>query len=110
MQVLLGVGRPTLARVGLVREGEEWQLYFRPRVPWGRYDPMADAMFAEGDGVVTRRSGLGLALPQSTPELARRGLELRRAIAGVQFTPFEHRSMFEDEILRLALAEALSGP
>lgn len=109
MHVLLGVGRPTLARVGLVADGDEWRLYFRPRVPWGRYDPMAEAMFATGDGVVTRRSALGLAIPQCTPELAARGARLRQGIASFQFTPFEHRAMFEDPMLRLALAEVLAG-
>ncbi len=110
MTVMLGVTTPTLARAGLVREGDEWRLYFRPRVPWGRYDPMAEAMFAAGDGVVTRRSGLGLALPQSAPELAARGETLRRSLAGAHFTPFRHRAMFEDEVLRMALAEVLLPP
>lgn len=110
MHVLLGVSQPTLARVGLVQEGNEWTLHFRPRVPWGRYDPMAEAMFAVGDGVVTRRSGLGLPIPQSTPELLQRGHALRASIRSVQFTPFDHRNMFEDETLRLALAELLATP
>lgn len=108
--VMLGVRTPTLARVGLVQDGSEWQLLFKPRVPWGRYDPMAEAMFAAGDGIVTRRSGLGLPIAQSTPGLVAAGPAFRRAIRGVQFTPFEHRTMFEDDVLRLALAEALSEP
>ncbi len=108
--VMLGVRTPTLARVGLVQDGDEWQLLFRPRVPWGRYDPMAEAMFAAGDGIVTRRSGLGLPIAQSSADLIAAGQTFRRAIRTVQFTPFEHRTMFEDEVLRLALAEALSEP
>lgn len=110
MHVILGVSTPTLARVGLVRDGEEWQLFFKPRVPWGRYDPMAEAMFAVGDGVVTRRSGLGLPIAQSSPEVAKLGLALRRSIHSVQFTPFDHRNMFDNEVLRLALAETLLEP
>ncbi|MCC6464584.1 MAG: hypothetical protein IT463_04505 [Planctomycetes bacterium] len=104
--VILGVTTPTLARVGLVWEGTEAELLFRPRVPWGRYDPMTEGMFALGDGVVTRRSGLGLpAASAGAPDDA-----FRRALHDVVFTPFTHRAMFEDELLRLALAESLSGP
>lgn len=109
-EVILGVNTPTLARVGLIREGEEWELYFRPRFPWGRYDPMADAIFASGDGVVTRRSGLGLPLPQSSAELMNRGEDFRRGLDSWTFTPFLHREMFADEMLRLTLAETLSEP
>jgi len=110
LHMILGVNTPTLARIGLVQDGDEWQLFFRPRVPWGRYDPMAEAMFASGDGVVTRRSGLGLPIPQCPPGLAQRGTALRQGIRSVQFTPFEHRTMFDDETMRLALAEALLTP
>lgn len=104
--VILGVTTPTLARVGLAMDGEEAELLFRPRVPWGRYDPMTESMFALGDGVVTRRSGLGLpAASTGAPDES-----FRRALRDVVFTPFTHRAMFEDELLRLALAESLSGP
>ncbi|MCA8934689.1 MAG: hypothetical protein KDB68_00655 [Planctomycetes bacterium] len=109
-EVILGVNTPTLARVGLVRDGEDWQLFFRPRFPGGRYDPMAEAIYASGDGVVTRRSGLGLPLPQSSAELLDRGDNFRRALSSWTFTPFSHREMFDDQMLRLTLAETLSEP
>ncbi|MCA8947210.1 MAG: hypothetical protein KDB29_13340, partial [Planctomycetes bacterium] len=97
-EVILGVNTPTLARVGLVRDGEDWQLFFRPRFPGGRYDPMAEAIYASGDGVVTRRSGLGLPLPQSSAELLDRGDNFRRALSSWTFTPFSHREMFDDQM------------
>ena len=71
---------------------------------------MADAIFASGDGVVTRRSGLGLPLPQSSAELMSRGEDFRRGLDSWTFTPFLHREMFADEMLRLTLAETLSEP
>lgn len=108
--VILGVGTPTLARTGMVQDDDEWILHFRPRVPWDRYDPMADAMYSTGDGIVTRRSGLGLAGPDSPPAMAARGEAFRANLRTVQFTPFKHRTMFDDEVLALALAEALSHP
>ena len=107
--VILGVNTPTLARVGLVRDGNEWELYFGPRVTRA-FDPMAESMYASGDGVVTRRSGLGLFLPQAPAALARRGDEFRRGLESWSFTPFQHRTMFEDEMLQLTLAEILSAP
>ncbi|MCE7894021.1 MAG: hypothetical protein DYH12_30710, partial [Sorangiineae bacterium PRO1] len=106
--VILGVGTPTLARVGLVSDDGEYELFFRPRFPTRRFDPMADAMFASGDGVVTRRSGLGLFLPQAPSELVKRGEAFRASLESWSFTPFTHREMFEDEMLRLTLAETLS--
>lgn len=108
--VIAGVGTPTLARVGLLQNDDEWELYFRPRFPRGRYDPMADAMFMSGDGVVTRRSALGLFLPGGPDALRKRGDEFRASLDGFSFTPFNHRDMFEDEMLRLTLAELLSAP
>jgi hypothetical protein len=108
--VILGVGTPTLARVGLVNDDGEHELYFRPRFPTRRFDPMADAMFASGDGVVTRRSGLGLLLPQAPAELVKRGEAFRASLESWSFTPFTHRAMFDDEMLRLTLAETLSRP
>ena len=108
--VVAGLGTPTLARVGLLSDGDEWELYFRPRFPRGRYDPMAEAMFVSGDGVVTRRSALGLFLADGADELQQRGEQFRRSLAGFSFTPFDHREMFEDEMLRLTLAELLSAP
>lgn len=108
--VILGVGTPTLARVGLVSDDGEYELFFRPRFPTRRFDPMADAMFASGDGVVTRRSGLGLFLPQAPSELVKRGEAFRASLESWSFTPFTHREMFEDEMLRLTLAETLSRP
>ncbi|MCA8912713.1 MAG: hypothetical protein KDB82_13495 [Planctomycetes bacterium] len=109
-EVILGVNTPTLARVGLVQDGDKWELYFQPRFPWGHFDPMADALYASGDGVVTRRSGLGLAVPQSPTELLQRGEAFRKGLASWSFTPFIHREMFDDEMLRLTLAETLSEP
>jgi hypothetical protein len=108
--VILGVGTPTMARAGMVQDDDEWRLYFRPRLPTDRYDPMAEAMYATGDGIVTRRSGLGLAAPDSAPEALAHGEAFRAALHTVQFTPFQHRTMFEDEVLKLALAETLSRP
>lgn len=108
--VIAGLGTPTLARVGLLPDDDEWELYFRPRFPRGRYDPMADAMFMSGDGVVTRRSALGLFLPGGPDALQKRGEEFRASLDGFSFTPFDHREMFEDEMLRLTLAELLSAP
>jgi hypothetical protein len=108
--VILGVNTPTLERVGLVQDDEEWELIFRPQFSTQRFDPMADAMFGTGDGVVTRRSGLGLYLPESAPELVKRGVEFRASLESWTFTPFTHREMFADEMLRLTLAETLSRP
>ena len=108
--VILGVNTPTLARVGLLHSNNEYELLFRPRFPTRRFDPMADAMFVSGDGVVTRRSGLGLMLPQSPPALIKRGDEFRTSLDSWSFTPFTHREMFDDEMLRLTLAEMLSHP
>ncbi|MBX3461287.1 MAG: hypothetical protein KF696_15185 [Planctomycetes bacterium] len=110
LHVILGVTTPTLARVGMVKDGDEWELYFRPRVAYGRSDPMTSAMYALGDGVVTRRSGLGEALSVSDEALLRRSEKFRESLAGFSFTPFTHRAMFEDQLLRLTLAELLSTP
>ena len=110
LHVMLGTTTPTLARVGLELDGDEWQLYFRPRVGWGRSDPMTEAMYALGDGVVTRRSGLGEALSTSDEHLLKQSQAFRKSLAGWTFTPFTHRAMFEDELLRLSLAELLSAP
>jgi hypothetical protein len=107
---ILGVNTPTLARVGLVGSDGDYELMFRPRFPTRRFDPMADAMFASGDGIVTRRSGLGMVLPQSPAALVKRGEEFRDSLDEWSFTPFTHREMFNDELLRLTLAETLSRP
>lgn len=108
--VIAGVNTPTLARVGIVSEDDDHEFYFQPRLPYGRFDPMAEAMYASGDGVVTRRSALGLFLPQSNDELQRRGKRFRDSLDGWHLTPLTHRAMFEDEMLRLTLAELLSRP
>ena len=108
--VILGVNTPTLARVGLIGTDGDYELLFRPRFPTRRFDPMADAMYASGDGIVTRRSGLGLVLPQSPAALLKRGEEFRNSLDEWAFTPFTHREMFDDELLRLTLAETLSRP
>ena len=85
---------------------EEWDMFVTHRATeFG----MAESKLA-GDGVVTRRSGLGLPIPQCPPGLAQRGEVLRQGIRSVQFTPFGHRTMFDDETMRLALAETLSSP
>jgi hypothetical protein len=105
---ILGVNTPTLARAGVVRDRDEVRLHFTPRFYWGRYDPMAEAMYARGDGVVTRRSALGLPLTQSPPELQERGQEFRAGLDGWTFTHMRHRDMFEDPLLRMALAEMLT--
>lgn len=110
LHVVLGVSTPTLARVGILKEGNEYELNFRPRVAYGRSDPMTTAMYALGDGVVTRRSGLGEALAESDPALVHRSQRFRDSLAGYSFTPFTHRAMFEDQMLRLTLAELLSTP
>lgn len=113
-EVIIGASTPTLARVGLVHDvgddDDEFELWFRPRFAWGRFDPMADAIFALGDGVVTRRSAMGLFLPQSGTAEQKRGEDFRRALDGRVVTSFQHRTMFEDELLRLALAETLTRP
>lgn len=109
LHVVLGVNTPTLARAGLVADGDEWRLYFGPRLAFGRIDAMAEAMYALGDGVVTRRSGLGLAQPNADAALARRSQQFRDSLAGWTFTSFTHRDMFEDELMRLAIAELLAG-
>jgi hypothetical protein len=110
MQVIVGVNTPTLSRVGAVPDGDDWEFYFGPRLGWGRYDPMTEAMYALGDGIVTRRSGLGLALPGAPAELQQRGEEFRASLDSWTFTPMTHREMFSDTMLRLTLAEMLSHP
>jgi hypothetical protein len=106
--VILGVNTPTLERVGLLQDGDAWKLLFTARFATQRFDPMADAMFTRGDGIVTRRSGLGMFLPQSAPELVRHGEVFRDSLESWNFTPFTHREMFADELLRLTLAETLT--
>lgn len=104
-RVIMGVGTPTLARVGVERNGDDYEFLFRPRFFVDGNDPLTEAMYASGDGVVTRRSALGLPLDPRTKNLSFRG-----ALTSVHVTPFTHRDMFEDRMLRLTLAELLTAP
>src|SRR5690606_25684503 len=103
LHVILGATTPTLARVGAIADGTDWDFYFRPRVSWGRSDPMTEAMYALGDGIVTRRSALGMPLPGGSPRLVEGGTEFRQSLHGWTFTPMTHREMFSDSLLRLTL-------
>jgi hypothetical protein len=107
---IMGVQAPTLARAGMVNDGDRWQFFFTPQFSWGRYEPMLQAMYSLGDGVVTRRSALGLPLAQSPEPLQQRGREFRDSLSGWTFTGMSHRNMFADPLLRLALAELLIDP
>ena len=104
-RVIMGVETPTLARVGVVRDEDDYEFLFRPRFFVDGDDPLTEAMYASGDGVVTRRSALGLPLDARTKDLS-----FRSKIESVHVTPFTHRDMFEDRMLRLTLAELLTAP
>ena len=109
---ILGATTSTLARIGLTRTepDEGADVYFSPRFVWREHDAMAKAMYARGDGVVTRRSGLGVIMPQSDEHAAARSRMFRASLKSWTLTSFVHRNMFEDELLRLALAETLVQP
>ncbi|MCF6227053.1 MAG: hypothetical protein L3J82_00060 [Planctomycetes bacterium] len=108
--VILGVNSPTQARVGAILEDNHWRYHFGPRKSGRKLDPMDEKLFLTGDGVVTRRSGLGLYLPEATSELTAAGKNLRKSLQSWHFTQFEHRDMFEDDLLRLTLVELLANP
>ncbi|MEE9312306.1 MAG: hypothetical protein V3V10_07815, partial [Planctomycetota bacterium] len=108
--VILGVNHPTQARVGAILEDEHWRYYFRPKNGGRKLDPMDVQLFLTGDGVVTRRSGLGLYLPEATSEFTAAGENFRNSLQSWHFTQFEHRDMFEDDLLRLTLVELLANP
>lgn len=108
--VILGVNKPTQARVGAVLEDEHWRYYFRPRNGGMKLDPMDEQLYLTGDGVVTRRSGLGLYLPEADSEYQAAGKNFYKSLRSWHFTQFEHRDMFEDDLLRLTLVELLANP
>ena len=106
LATVLGATTPTLARAGLVKEAEEWELFFGPRFTWQALDPMAGAMFLLGDGVVTRRSGLGLPLPSFRGGRESKGFR----VDTWSYATYRHRQMFEDDLLRVAVSHLLTGP
>jgi hypothetical protein len=108
--VILGMNHSTLARVGSVLEDEHWRYFFSPRNSSLKTDPMDEQLYLTGDGVVTRRSGLGLYLPEASSELDAAGKANRKTLQSWHYTQFEHRDMFEDDLLRLTLVELLANP
>lgn len=105
---ICGVQVPTLQRVALIPDGDEFDVVFEPRFSWRRSDTVVQAMLGMGDGVVTRRSALGEYLPDSDPALRRQGEALRAAMLGVYLTDCRHREMFDNALLKTALIEELT--
>jgi hypothetical protein len=103
---ICGVTQPTLQRVPLIPDGSEWDFVFEPRFTWRKTEPVVEAMFGMGDGVVTRRSALGEFLPGS-PNAAR-GAMFRKSLSAAHLTPCRHREMFDEPLLKAALAEELT--
>ncbi|MDC1141756.1 hypothetical protein OAU50_01570 [Planctomycetota bacterium] len=108
--IILGMNHPTLARVGAERVDDQWEYFFHPRNSSHTLDPMDEMLYLTGDGVVTRRSGLGMYLPEANSNLADKGKAFRKSLQSWHYTQFEHRDMFEDDLLRLTLVELLANP
>ncbi len=108
MVAICGVNIPTLHRVAVVQDGDEWDFVFEPRFTWRKSEPVVGAMFGMGDGVVTRRSALGEYLPESPPNLRAQGQALRSSLQSVHLTPCRHREMFDEPLLKAALIEELT--
>lgn len=108
LSCICGVQVPTLQRVALIADGDEYELIFEPRFTWRRSDAVVQAMLGMGDGVVTRRSALGEYLPDSAASLRHTGEALRSSLRSVALTDCRHREMFDNALLKTALIEELT--
>ncbi len=108
MSCVCGVQVPTLQRVAMIADGDEFELIFEPRFTWRRSDSVVQAMLGMGDGVVTRRSALGEYLPDSAAALRTAGEALRSSLHSVSLTDCRHREMFDNALLKAALVEELT--